>query len=190
MTDFLSDYKAKIKDRLENQLPSSVAKLQAIGRALLPHIPPTTTSIQVEYNGCGDNGEIVDFSILPLRTVDCGPQKVWNLPWAGPNGIQEGETYQPTSEVNHTELPESLSVSFEGDEQATEYTAESLQQLIEDLAFKILYNRHPGWEISDGEADGGSGTLSIDFPSLNVSLEHSAKYITTEDYHDEWSAQV
>jgi len=190
MTDFLSDYKAEIKDRLEIQLPRAVAKLQVIARALLPHLPPSTSSIQIDYNGCGDDGEIVEVSILPLRTVEQGPQKIWEYSFAGPNGIQKGETYQPTIEVNHTELPESLSVTFEGDENATEFTAESLQQMIEDLAFEILYNRHPGWEISDGEADGGSGTLSIDFPSLNVSLEHSAKYIATEDYHDEWSAQV
>jgi len=66
--------------------------------------------------------------------------------------------------------------------ESSEFSSDETEQVIKDLAFEILYNRHPGWEISDGVADGGSGSLVIEFPSLKVSLSHSANYIASDDY--------
>ena len=176
----------EINDAREIDLPKSICKLQAIGKALLPLIPCSTESIKIEYSGYADEGEISDVSILPLRTVPNGPTKTWERDWTGPNGAQKGDTYQPTHEVDHCEFPEVICVQFDDQEEVIEFTAQELKDQLEDLAFEILYNRHPGWEISNGEADGGSGTLTLEFPSLKVSLYHSAKIIQSEEYNDEW----
>ena len=187
MSDFLIEYFQSVRDRRENQLPKSVKRLQAIGKALLPLLPNTTEAIKIEYSGCGDDGEIDDITILPLRTINKGPEKVWDRSWDGPNGVKQGESYQPTIQVNHCAFPEYLSVTFEDEHESSEFSSDETEQVIKDLAFEILYNRHPGWEISDGVANGSSGSLVIEFPSLKVSLSHSANYIASDDYEDEWA---
>lgn len=187
MTDFLVEYLESLRDRRENQLPKCVKSLQAIGKALLPLIPNTTEAIKIEYSGCGDDGEIDDIIILPLRTINDGPDKVWDRSWDGLNGVKQRESYQPTIQVNHCHFPEYLSVTFEDEDDSSEFSSDETEQVIKDLAFEILYNRHPGWEISDGVADGSSGSLVIEFPSLRVSLSHSANYIASDDYEDEWA---
>ena len=168
------------------KLPQSVRSLQAIGKALLPLIPSSTESLMIEYCGNGDSGEIVSFSILPLRTISKGPTETWKYCYTGPNGEHKGDTYQPTQDVDHCDLPEVIRIMFEDQDQAVEFSAQELKNKIEDLAFEILYNRHPGWEISDGEADGGSGSLTMEFPSLKVSLDHSSRFFQSEEYSDEW----
>lgn len=186
MSDFLIEFFQSVRDRRENQLPKSVKRLQAIGKALLPLLPNTIEEINIEYSGCVDDGEIDDITILPLRAINEGPEKVWDRSWDGPDGVKQGDSYQPTIQVNHCDLPEYLSVTFEDEDESSEFSSDETEQVIKDLAFEILYNRHPGWEISDGVADGSSGSLVIEFPSLKVSLSHSANYIASDDYEDEW----
>ena len=189
MTSSVSEYQVELTVLPDDDQPSEVAKLQAIGRALLPLVPSTTQSIQVAYGYAGDEGEIDDFQILPLRTVNDGPAKIWECHWQGPNGVTLGESYQPTTEVNHCEFPEYLSVNFEGDEESTEYDAEELEEKIKDLAFELIYECHPGWQTWYGE-EVASGTLILAFPSLKVSLVHNAKYIATECSETEWGVCV
>ena len=70
-----------------------------------------------------------------------------------------------------------------GEDEEQEY---DVREAIADIAFEILENCHPGWEISDGLADGVSGTVSLDFPSLKVRLDHQAHYVGRQDYEYAW----
>jgi hypothetical protein len=190
MTSSISTCQAEPAALPNDYKPSEVAKLQAIGQALLTLIPSTTQSIQVKYSGAGDEGEIDDLTILPLKTINDGPEKIWEYRWQGPNGVTLGESYQPTSEVNHFEFPEYLSVNFEGDEESTEYDAEELEEAIKDLAFELIYECHPRWPISDGKSEYASGTLILAFPSLKVSLVHNAICIETKYSETKWGACI
>ena len=86
-------------------------------------------------------------------------------------------------DVDHCDLPEKVTLTLPGEDEEQEY---DVREAIEDIAFEILENCHPGWEISDGEADGGSGTVSLDFPSLKVRLDHQAHYVARQDYEYAW----
>ena len=103
-----------------------------------------------------------------------------------PSGDVEGfiaETYQPMKHVDHCDLPEKVTLTLPGQDEEQEY---DVAEMIEEIAFEILENCHPGWEISDGEADGSSGSVFLDFPSLKVRLAHQAHYVGREDYDYAW----
>ena len=160
--------------------------LHAIAEALAPCLPPTVEFIEITYFGCGDDGAIDNFRILPLRSVPDGEPKVWEGVWEGPKGVKRGEIYQPMRKVNSCDLPEYLSIKLPDEDETREFSSDELEKEITSLAFEIIYDCHPGWEISDGIADGGSGTLMIHFPSLKVSLNHNAQYIATDEHNYEW----
>lgn len=187
LENFLAMPEKTAGNHLEEQLPTLIAKLQAIGEALLPLIPETTEAIEVGYRGCGDQGEIEKISILPLREMNDGSEMVWEMPWGGPNGVQQGEKYQPTTLCNHCELPEAIHVTFDDKDHAVKYSSEELAEEIKNLAFEILYNQHPGWETLGGEGEGSEGTLRLQLPSLVVSLTHSTRYIACDTYNNTWS---
>jgi hypothetical protein len=190
MKSSISEYHSELTSLPNDYMPSEVAKLQAIGRALLPLVPSTTQSIQVKYASAGDEWGVGDLTILPLKTVNDGPAKIKEYRWQGPHGVTVGESYQPTTEANHCEYPEYLSVNFEGDEESTEYDAEELEEEIKDLADELIYECHPRWPISDGKTEGASGTLVLAFPSLKVSLVHNAICIETKCSETEWGACI
>ena len=160
--------------------------LHAIAEALSDCLPSTVESIEITYIGGGDDGEIDEFRILPLRSVPDGEPKVWEGVCEGPQGVKRGEIYQPMREVNNCELPEYLSVKLPDEDETREFSSDELEKEITSLAFEIIYDCHPGWEISDGEANGGSGTLTIHFPSLKISLNHTAEYISYNEHKHEW----
>ena len=172
------------------ELPAVVTKLQAIGRALLPLLPASVEDIELSYYGQGDDGEIGDLQILPPKDIPDGPERIWQYDWEGPGGIRKGDSYQPTKEINHCELPEVVSVTYVEGGESVEYTADELEEQLMELVFELLYNHHPGWEISEDCVDGSAGELRLSFPSLRVSLSHSAKLITSEDSYDEWEVNA
>jgi len=184
MTSILENYEQWAKEKQEERdaaLPIAVAQLQAIGRAIQSDLPETIESIEVEYCGCGDDGYMDEMRVQPQKEVPNGdplPRTKLLL-----NGEEETTTYQPMKDVDHCDLPEKVTLTLPGEDEEQEY---DVRQAIEDIAFEILENCHPGWEISDGEADGGSGTVSLDFPSLKVRLDHQAHYVGRQDYEYEW----
>lgn len=170
MTSILTDFTAYLKQQQEKReaaLPVVVAQLQAIGRAIIDQLPDSITAIEVEYWGSGDEGSMEEMRVLPQKDVPDGEPRVH-----GTNGL-----------LDHCDLPEKVTLTLPGEDEEQEY---DVRQAIEDLAFEILENCHPGWEISDGEAEGGSGTVSLDFPSLKVRLAHQANYIASHDYEHNW----
>ncbi len=194
MTSILENYEQWAKEKQEERdaaLPVVVAQLQAIGRAIQSDLPETIESIEVEYSGCGDDGCLDEMRVLPLKEVPDGDPKVryrkdnceaYNHS-TSPGDDWTAETYQPMKEVDHCDLPEKVTLTLPGEDEEQEY---DVAEMIEEIAFEILENCHPGWEISDGEADGGSGTVSLDFPSLKVRLDHQAHYVGRQDYEYEW----
>ena len=86
-------------------------------------------------------------------------------------------------EVDHCDLPDKVTLTLPGEDEEEEY---DVAEMIEEIAFEILENCHPGWEISDGEADGSSGSVFLDFPSLKVRLAHQAHYVGREDFDYAW----
>ena len=194
MTSILENYEQWAKEKQKERdaaLPIAIAQLQAIGRAIQSDLPETVESIEVEYYGCGDDGSMEVMRVEPMKKVPDGDPKtqyrrgtcVMNH---APSGDVEGftaETYQPMKHVDHCDLPEKVTLTLPGQDEEQEY---DVSEAIEDLAFEILENCHPGWEISDGEADGSSGTVALDFPSLKVRLNHQANYVSSHDYEHEW----
>ena len=85
--------------------------------------------------------------------------------------------------VDHCDLPEKVTLALPGEDEEEEY---NVAEMIEEIAFDILENCHPGWEISDGVADGSRGSVFLEFPSLTVRLDHHAHIVTSEDFEYEW----
>ena len=189
-TDFTEYLKEKQEAR-EAALPVAVAQLQAIGKVIIDQLPDSVTAIEVTYYGGGDQGEMEEMRVLPLKEVPDGEPKTQYRRGTcvlnhAPSGDVQGftaETYQPMKEVDHCDLPDKVTLTLPGEDEEEEY---DVAEMIEEIAFEILENCHPGWEISDGEADGSRGCVYLDFPSLTVRLDHQAHYVATEDYEYEW----
>ena len=194
MTSILENYEQwarEDQEKREAALPIAVAQLQAIGRAIQPDLPETIESIEVEYYGCGDSGDMEEMRVLPLKEVPDGEPKTQyrrgtcvmnHAPSGGVQGFT-AETYQPMKTVDHCDLPDKVTLTLPSEDEEQEH---DVAEMIEEIAFEILENCHPGWEISDGEADGSRGSVYLDFPSLTVRLNHQAHYVTSEDYEYEW----
>jgi hypothetical protein len=54
----------------------------------------------------------------------------------------------------------------------------TVEEVIEDYAYRLLANRHPGWEINEGS----TGEMFVDLHDGTVTHSHGAHY-----QHTEWS---
>lgn len=64
----------------------------------------------------------------------------------------------------------------------TETTIMSVADVIEDLAYQLLTQSHPGWEDSDG----AYGEFRFDVGARTITLDHNDRYIAVESFEHQW----
>lgn len=135
---------------------------------------PNLRYIEVEYDGCSDNGQIHSIfygankeseHVAPFSALVDDAQPL-------PDAVAKGHSRQPGEWQP--------GVGWVDTGERSNFTAE---QMISELAWDLAYGQNPGFEINEG----GYGRVVIaadeDDPSLvRVSLSHSERIITTNDY--------
>lgn len=110
------------------------------------------TSVVVTFDGGGDEGQIED---IDARS---GEEKV-DLP------LGAVEIATPT-----------------WDGTALDRRTLMLGEAIEDLAYAMLRETHPGWEINDG----AFGEFRFDVAARSITLEHNSRFIDVQTFEHEW----
>jgi hypothetical protein len=138
---------------------------------------PELHYIEVEYDGCGDSGEIESIFYGGKQTADdVAPFSVDisdDCPL--PDEVAQGRTHQPSEwqpGVGSVTTGEPANVTAE--------------KLISDLGWDLAYGRNPGFEVNEG----GYGKIVItadeEDPSVvRITLSHSERIIETNDYEYE-----
>ena len=64
-----------------------------------------------------------------------------------------------------------------------------LREGLDDAGWALAYNLHPGFEISDGQADGGQGVIRIqrENNTWSVSVDHQDRAVVFHEYLHEFS---
>lgn len=57
----------------------------------------------------------------------------------------------------------------------------ALSDLLTDIAYRFLEEKHPGWEINDGS----QGQLVVDISNESMKLEHNERYTDSTYYESE-----
>jgi len=65
---------------------------------------------------------------------------------------------------------------------ANETMPRNVGDIITDIFYQLLEDRHPGWEINDGS----QGEFTWDITKDKISLEHGANYTSTEHFEHEF----
>ncbi len=138
---------------------------------------PELQYIGVEYDGCGDSGQID--SIFYGGDKPCDGRAPFSVDVSDdqplPDEVAQGRTHQAGEWQP--------GVGWVKTSEPTNATAE---QLISDLGWDLAYGRNPGFEINEG----GYGNIVIRAdekdPSLvRILLSHSERIIETNDYEYE-----
>lgn len=134
------------------------AALQSIG----------VTAVVIDYEGSGDSGDLTSF--WATRSSPIAPDDGCDLGLMERLMQDKVETWIPVNP--HWELfnkPEDLALQ-----------AGTLLDAFKDLAWCVLEEKKPGWEINDGS----EGTVTIDVADRTVTLEHSTIY------RDSWRLEI
>lgn len=139
----------------------------------LQSLNPDLTKVLIEYDGCGDSGQVENARFL--WAADHQEQPIVGADQPLPDEIACGKTKTP----GHW-------VPGQGYVTTGEPVNASATELIDELAWDLAYGQNPGFEINEG----GYGTISIevspdDPDRILVSLSHSERYIETTDYEYE-----
>ena len=68
------------------------------------------------------------------------------------------------------------------DGSGTETAIMSVADAIDDLAYQLLTQSHPGWENNDG----AYGEFRFDVSARTITLDHNDRYTAVESFEHEW----
>jgi hypothetical protein len=138
---------------------------------------PELQYIEIEYDGCGDSGNVESIFYGGNQTADhVAPFSVdVSDDQPLPDEVAQGRTHQPG------EWQPGVGWVTTGD-----LVNISAKQLLSDLGWDLAYGRNPGFEVNEG----GYGRIVItadkEDPSVaRISLSHSERIIETNDYEYE-----
>jgi hypothetical protein len=140
------DQQQETGDPFSTALKAAVAFLKTKGVA----------RITINYNGCGDSGAIDDIAFIEQ------PRKI-DAP---------GQPHPERVALGAHQLSETSSEIL----QWNEHEPPTVGNVIEDYAYRLLAERHPGWEINDGSM----GDMCVDLKDGTVTHSHGAHYQRTE----------
>lgn len=171
-TDFATAYRDYLARANDAQIKAA-AELRTLYLYLRSEYPDLRY-IEVEYDGCGDSGQIDSIfygankeseHVAPFSVLVDDAQPL-------PDAVAKGhcrQTFEWQPGFGSVDTGE-----------RSNFTAE---QMISELAWDLAYGQNPGFEINEG----GFGKVNIaadeDDPSLvRVSLSHSWRITKTDDY--------
>ena len=138
---------------------------------------PELQYIEIEYDGCGDSGNVESIFYGGNQTTDhVAPFSVdVSDDQPLPDEVAQGRTHQPGEWQP--------GVGWVTTGKPANVTAE---RLISDLAWDLAYGQNPGFEINEG----GYGKIVItadewDPSTVRITLSHSERIIHTNDYEYE-----
>lgn len=178
-----TDIFAAYKERLAKYAQGADDAASGLRRVFiyLKTVDPRLGAIEVEYDGCGDSGQVETVHYAAIKPEDQQAlaeafDTLEDQPL--PDDVAGGRQHTPGHFVpGKGWVTTGQTVNF------------SAAQLIDELAWDLAYGRHPGFEINEG----GYGTVRITEdtndagePIIRVSLSHSERIIETNDYDYEF----
>lgn len=178
-----TDIFAAYKERLAKYAQGADDAASGLRRVFiyLKTVDPRLDAIEVEYDGCGDSGQVETVHYAAIKPEDQQALAEAFDTIAGqplPKEIAGDKSFTPGRYV-----------PGEGWVTTGEEVSFSAKLLIDELAWDLAYGRNPGFEINEG----GYGTVRISEdtndagePIIRVSLSHSERIIETNDYNYEF----
>jgi hypothetical protein len=83
---------------------------------------------------------------------------------------QMGDIYAYDAERQSLPINKPVNIAFAPDEEPRHY--DSLSEALDDFAWRLLQDRHGGFENNDG----GYGTIVIDVPNCSVVIDHNDRF--------------
>ena len=143
-------------NKYEAQLIASIAEA-------LEASVPTFSYLLVEYEGSGDSGEESNISV----ELDWRSETTEKTPWGSPLYTAEQSADRRAREKAAIALLPS-----------------DLTEWLDEICWGLAYAEHPGFEVDAG----GYGTITAkrnDAGEMKVSLDHTDRYESTEEYATE-----
>jgi hypothetical protein len=160
--EWMTQYRAQqdVARRRTAELNKYEAQLIASIAEALEASVPLFKELFVEYRGSGDSGESCDISVEIERGYKATEKTSWG-------------TLCFTNEQNE---------EFRAREKAaTALLPSDLTEWLDEICWGLAYQQHPGFEIDAG----GYGTITVkrnDAGEMKLSLEHTQRYESTEEY--------
>ena len=104
-------------------------------------------TVNVEYEGSGDDGQIDDVTFVHKTNVDHMKDSITVIKES--SKFEDGQWHQRESEEEV-----------------------DLEEAVRDLCYEILSSEHPGWEINDGSR----GEFTFNVEEDTIKLEHTDYY--------------
>lgn len=118
-------------------------------------------SVQVQYQGSGDSGEVYEVSILPVdKNVSTTKVKIQEAKASFIKEKDGGSSW--VSEIYEDTV--------------------SLYEAINGILYSYLEMSHPGWEINEGS----QGEMTIEVEGESISLVHTEFYTESNQYEYEF----
>lgn len=160
----------KYYEQRKEELRTGVDKLRAVF-LYLKGLHPELQRIEIEYDGCGDSGQVGYIAY-----------------YSGPTSKLEIDDSQPLPDVlaNGRRSRRGKWISGQGYVEDEADINISASDLLQDRGWDVAYGQNPGFEINEGAY--GTITISSEINNpvapndVDVKLEHSERYIETTDY--------
>ena len=131
-----------------------------VGRALAAAVP-NFRSLDIEYEGSGDNGEGCEITVYTDRPMKFDAEGKWVRPTA-----EESEEFTRQHDAANNILPSDL------------------REWMDEICWSIAYHQHPGFEINEG----GYGTITVEPADedeegspLQLRISHTQRIEETEE---------
>lgn len=130
--------------------------------------------VEVEYDGCGDSGQINTVTYLNRKDEEIKEVKLRRLDAP----VKLADYKVPGVLVYESTI-------IKNDQWVKQYKksdATTLDGLVEDICWQLLSSQHGGWENNDG----GEGKFTINVKNKKIHLEHSNFYTESDTSEHEF----
>ena len=114
-------------------------------------------TVNVEYAGSGDNGQIEDVTFVYKNAVENMEDSITIIKES--SKFEDGQWHQRESEEEV-----------------------DLEEAVRDLCYEILSDSHPGWEVNDGS----QGGMVFNVDENTIKLEHTEYYTESTTTKEEF----